>query len=937
MRLMRLVAAVVLVAAGLAVAATPSAAAVTIIERPNGIVDVNGDNGVDDVVICSVDGQLTVFSDLEPIGTIPPTVRILRINLRGGDDFLLVGPIDPCDDDQIEIPLDLRIILGSGNDILGLSTLSVGRNLILLGQGGEEQINLFGVEAGRLNANTSSGPSMVDITGSQFGRVSIRGGSSRDQVVVMDSTLGRNPVIFTNSGEDEIVATNATATGRVTINTGSGNDNVDWTDETGCEDDVCADNTRGSDYKLNVIMGAGNDTTRTAIDLMPGDRLNGGAGNQDLLLFFAPGGATINAYEFFGSAVNNTAPTANDDNASTESGVPVEIPVLDNDVDPDGDLLDVVAIDGSPLVPGDTVATPNGSVTLNADGTLTYVSDPEFDGTETFQYSIEDGNGSGDSATVEVLVELPNQPPIANDDIAVTEFETPVEIDVLANDDDPDSPDAPTVVEINGIPVTPGGATQVLTTGGIAELLLSGDILYSPAAGFSGRDSFIYTIADGDGETASATVQVTVGEPPNVPPVANDDTAVAEFNGQVDIDVVDNDNDPDSPDAPVVVEINGTPVTPGDNNAIGTGSGSAELLSTGTIRFISGVGFRGDESFTYTIEDDDGATDSATVTVTVLPPPNILPIANDDRVVVPLDTPTVIDPLANDSDPDSSDPLTIVQIRTTAVTPGDGVEVALVTGTATLLADGTIRYTPNVGATGGDGFLYVIEDVDGGQATGEVFIRLNSPPTADDDTANTDFDTAVDIDVLANDSDPDTVSEPIVTAIEGTPVTAGGGDLIDTGSGLATLLANGQIQYTPNSGFSGDDSFVYEIADIDGATDSAVVTVTVADPPNNPPDAVDDLIFLPIFDGGSDILTPLDNDSDLDGDPLTIVAIDGVPIAPNGNTSISSGDLTLSSDGTRLAYIFHGGDFFSDSFTYTISDGRGGTDTATVTISFEGE
>jgi hypothetical protein len=123
----------------------------------------------------------------------------------------------------------------------------------------------------------------------------------------------------------------------------------------------------------------------------------------------------------------NDAPVAQDDAAATEEDTPVTIAVLANDADPEGDPLHVEAL-GEPTA---------GSVAVAEDGSVTYTPPPDFTGTATFTYTVSDGDRVSDPATVTVAVSPVNDAPVAQDDAAATEEDTPVTIAVLANDADP--------------------------------------------------------------------------------------------------------------------------------------------------------------------------------------------------------------------------------------------------------------------------------------------------------------------------------------------------------------------------------------------------------------------------------------------------------------------------------------------------------------------
>ena len=162
--------------------------------------------------------------------------------------------------------------------------------------------------------------------------------------------------------------------------------------------------------------------------------------------------------------------------------------MLGNDTDPDGDTLTVVSISD----------TRSGSATINSNNTVTFTPADSFSGSAGFSYVIDDGNGATDTAAVTVSVSDTNASPVAVDDVRATEEGDPVGIQVLANDSDPD-----------GDSLTLAVLTQ--PSNGSASLTASGDVIvYTPAAGFSGTDSFTYEISDGNGGVSVATVTVTV-------------------------------------------------------------------------------------------------------------------------------------------------------------------------------------------------------------------------------------------------------------------------------------------------------------------------------------------------------------------------------------------------------------------------------------------
>ncbi len=276
------------------------------------------------------------------------------------------------------------------------------------------------------------------------------------------------------------------------------------------------------------------------------------------------------------------------------------------------------------------------------------------------------------------------------------------------------------------------------------------------------------------------------------------------------------------------------------------------------------------------------------------------PIAVDDSFTVPVDASTTsLDVLANDSDPDVGDTLTITDVTVPA------------NGTATVNGD-AIDYQPDAAFHGIDTFDYTIEDSTAGSSTATVTVIVNSPPVAADDHLETSQDappTAVD--VLANDTDVDGDSLTITDATDGAT-----GTVVITGGGTG-------LTYQPDPGVSVDDSFTYTISDGNGGSATGTVTVTIV--PNVAPNAANDAGLTVPESAGPTGLDVLANDTDADGDTLTIT----------GKTSGAHGTVAITGGGTGLTYdpvqLFHG----TDAFTYTISDGHGGTDTATVLVTVQ--
>jgi YD repeat-containing protein len=369
--------------------------------------------------------------------------------------------------------------------------------------------------------------------------------------------------------------------------------------------------------------------------------------------------------------------------------------------------------------------------------------------------------------------------------------------------------------------------------------------------------------------------------------LATDDAASVDEDASVLIDPISNDNQGGGVGLQIV--------------AVGSpGSGAAVIQNNGTrILYTPNADFSGADSFLYTVSDGLG-TASATINVTVNPF-NDAPDAINDSTSTNEDTAKTYDPRSNDLDPDG-DALTII-----GNTNGSKGSVAIINNGA------QIRYTPNANVNGSDSFTYTISDgVLTDTATVTITITaVNDAPNAVNDSVSTNEDTAITISPLANDTD-----------LEGTPLTI----TAKTNSSKASVtIVNGgtQINYSPNANVNGSDSFTYTISD--GAlTDTATVSVTI-NAVNDPPSAVNDT-YSNVDKTVWTTFSVLNNDTDPEGDALTITAA----------SAVNGGAVQIISSGTQLRYICSSCSTSEDFVSYTISDGNGGTSSATVSIFLTG-
>jgi uncharacterized delta-60 repeat protein len=520
------------------------------------------------------------------------------------------------------------------------------------------------------------------------------------------------------------------------------------------------------------------------------------------------------------------------------------------------------------------------------------------------------GDSAPDFALARYATAAGNNPPAAQDDSYTTAEDTPLTVPapgVLGNDTDTDSD-----------PLSVAAASVTGPAHGTVTLNLDGSLTYTPAANFNGTDTVTYQASDGTALSTAATVTITI-TPVNDPPTAAADTATVAEDTSTAIDVTANDTPGPANETGQALSVS-TAGQPAHGQAAIITSGA----DAGNVLYTPAADYNGPDSFTYTACDDgttnglaDPQCDTATVTITVTPV-NDPPAARDDSYSTAEDTPlTVAAPgvLGNDTDAD-----------------GDPLTAALATGpahgTLSLDADGAFTYTPAAEFNGPDSFTYRANDgtADSSAATVTITITpVNDPPAAAADTATVAEDTSTAIDVTANDTPgPANEAGQVLSVRSLTQPTHGQATLITGGADA------GKVRYTPAANYNGPDSFTYTACD-DGTTngladpqcDTATVTITVT-PVNDPPAARDDS-YSTAEDTPLTVAAPgvLGNDTDADGDPLSVAAA--------AVTGPAHGTLTLNQDGSFTytpAADFNG----TDTFTYKASDGTADSTAATVTV-----
>ncbi|PMO38068.1 hypothetical protein BCT11_17960 [Vibrio sp. 10N.222.52.B12] len=468
--------------------------------------------------------------------------------------------------------------------------------------------------------------------------------------------------------------------------------------------------------------------------------------------------------------VTPVAPVAEDDNIQTDEDIPVTIDVLANDTDQDSENLSIESA---------TVPDEQGTVEI-VDGELIFTPAEDFNGDATVTYVVTDGEMT-DEASVTISVNPVNDAPVAVDDIATTDEDTPVTIDVLPNDTDLDN-DTLTIVSAS-VPIEQG----------IVEIV-DGKLVFTPAENFNGEATITYVVSDGE-LTDEATVSVTVN-PVNDAPIANDDSATTDEDTPVTIDVLPNDTDVDGDTLTIV------------NASVPAEQGTVEIVD-GKLVFTPAENFNGEATISYTVSDG-ALEDEAEVSVTVNPL-NDAPTTENaiPSQVLPEDfaeyTINLNDAFNDVDDADSE--------LTFAVSGNSNIQVSIVDGIATI--------TPTADWNGSEELTFTATDLSGLEVRQTVDFTVNAVADIVADSADIVEDTPTILDVLDNDSFEG--QSPVVTVESGDGPT----------NGSVVVNNDGTITYTPNQDYNGADEFTYTVTS-GGVTETTTVTLNVT-PVNDKP------------------------------------------------------------------------------------------------------
>jgi gliding motility-associated-like protein len=667
------------------------------------------------------------------------------------------------------------------------------------------------------------------------------------------------------------------------------------------------------------------------------------------------------------SGASNNVFTTLEDNPITLSD---NANVLDNDTDPDGDVLSVtqfivnnITIAIAPGNSGSTTLSGIGTVTIHSNGDLEFTPVLNFNGAlPTIAYSTSDGNGGVGSATTSIVVTPVNDNPVAVDDTKqVLENAVSLTGNVLANDEDVDG-NALTVTQFNvagdGTTYSPGSTAIIAGIGSIV-INSNGSYTFIPVANYDGPvPDITYTVGDGNGGTDTAVLTITVVNVIDYPIAGDDFFSTPEDTQLNGVNVLTND------ETEVGNTLSVTEFTIAGDVTLYAAGATAAISNIGSVRINAdgGLVFNPASNYhasvphiTYTITDGSGSA-SATVVITINSVNDPVVAINDSFITAEDITLSNENVLANDSDVDQN-----VLTVTTFTVPGDltqynADQTATVTGIGTIKinTNGSFTFDPDPNYNNNSAVLIATYTVSDGTVATTATLSIevtpvNDVPVVGNDTGADAFTTLEDDpitlaenkNVLDNDVDPDgdILSVTEFTVNSGTHVIAPGssGSASLAAIGTITIHSNGDVEFAPVVNFNGNVPPVTYITS-DGQLGTAIGTLNIiVTPVNDPVIAADDAYTID-EDFTLNSENVLANDSDIDLDVLSVsqFTVPGdLTIYNAGQTAILSGigTIKINSDGgftfdPDINYNNNGPVLVAN---YTVTDGLL-TDIATLSI-----
>ena len=589
------------------------------------------------------------------------------------------------------------------------------------------------------------------------------------------------------------------------------------------------------------------------------------------------GSATFTFQANDGTVNSNIAAVSLTVNAVNDAPLAIDDSATTNEDTPFSDTMSATDVDSASLTYTVLSGPSHGQLTLaTGTGAFTYTPDANFNGSDTFTFRVNDGSANSNIATFSITVVAVNDAPVADPGSVTTNEDTTLTGAVTATD-------------VDGNPLTYSLVSGPAPAAGTVTVAANGTFVFTPAANFNGSASFTFKASDGSLDSNTATVNITVNAVNDAPVAAagnvstNEDSSVT---GTVSATDVDN---------------------PSLTYSVVSGPTHGTLDSfnpaTGEFTYTPAANYNGPDSFTF--KANDGSVDSNTATFSIaVNAVNDAPVAasatastNEDAVLVGAVSATDVD----------GNPLTYSLVS--------GPPAAA--GTVTVAANGTFVFTPALNFNGSTSFTFQANDGAANSNTATINITVapvNDAPVANAGSTSTNEDVAVSGTLAATDVDAGAVLTYSIVA----------GPAHGTISGFNS--ATGAFTYTPAANYNGPDSFTFKANDSTVDSNVATFSVNIAPVNDNPTANADNLLVGE--DSGLNSLNVLANDSSAP-DGVETLTITATTPPSHGTVAIGPGGLTVH---YTPAPNYNG----PDLFTYTISDGNGGTAVATVNITVAG-